>query len=72
MPHVIYNTGKTPNGAQLNYTTTKKELLAMVYALKKFRQYLIDHINCISCISLIVQMMGFIHAIYLFYIPIFE
>ena len=36
-PHVIYYASKTLNDAQLNYTTTKKELLAVVFALDKFR-----------------------------------
>ncbi|RDX95520.1 Retrovirus-related Pol polyprotein from transposon 17.6, partial [Mucuna pruriens] len=30
------------DSAQLNYTTTKKELLAIVFALDKFRSYLLD------------------------------
>ena len=33
-PHVVYYASKTLNEAQRNYTTTEKELLAVVYALK--------------------------------------
>ena len=39
--HVIYYARKVLNKAQKNYTTTEKELLAIVYAFDKFRQYLI-------------------------------
>ncbi|XP_038695435.1 uncharacterized protein LOC119992714 [Tripterygium wilfordii] len=38
--HVIYYSSQTLNDAQVNYTTTEKELLAIVFALDKFRQYL--------------------------------
>nr|GEZ77759.1 reverse transcriptase domain-containing protein [Tanacetum cinerariifolium] len=37
----IHYTSKTMNQAEANYTTTEKEMLAVVYAFKKFRSYLI-------------------------------
>ncbi|XP_058203029.1 uncharacterized protein LOC131317499 [Rhododendron vialii] len=41
VPHAIYYASKTLSGAQLNYTTTEKELLAVVFSLDKFRSYLL-------------------------------
>ncbi|KAJ9562547.1 hypothetical protein OSB04_007707 [Centaurea solstitialis] len=37
----IYYASKTLNEAQINYTTTEKELLAVVFAFERFRSYLI-------------------------------
>nr|GEV27906.1 hypothetical protein [Tanacetum cinerariifolium] len=37
----IHYTSKTMNQAENNYTTTEKEMLAVVYAFEKFRSYLI-------------------------------
>nr|GEW34950.1 reverse transcriptase domain-containing protein [Tanacetum cinerariifolium] len=39
--HPIHYTSKTMKDAQAHYTTTKKELLAVVYAFEKLRPYLV-------------------------------
>ena len=41
-PHVIYYASKPLNNTQLNYTTTEKELLVVLFSLNKFRSYLVE------------------------------
>jgi hypothetical protein len=40
--HDVYYASKTINVAQLNYATTEKEMLAVVFAFEKFRSYIIN------------------------------
>jgi hypothetical protein len=40
--HAIYYASKTLSGAQLNYATTEKELLVVVFAFEKFRSYIVN------------------------------
>ena len=40
---VIYYASQTLNDEQLNYATTEKEILAIVFAFDKFRLYLIGN-----------------------------
>jgi hypothetical protein len=39
--HAIVYASKTLIGAQLNYVTTEKELLVVIFAINKFRSYLV-------------------------------
>jgi len=55
--NAIYYASKTLNEAQVNYATTEKELLAVVFAFEKFISYIVnskvivytDHAASISC-----------------------
>ncbi|MGG6712759.1 UNVERIFIED_CONTAM: hypothetical protein ITH36_24275, partial [Salmonella enterica subsp. enterica serovar Weltevreden] len=40
--HPIYYASRTLNAAQINYATTEKEMLAVVFSFDKFRAYLLD------------------------------
>ncbi|KAL4352449.1 hypothetical protein GQ457_06G014780 [Hibiscus cannabinus] len=40
--HVIYYASRALNEAQINYTTTEKELLVVVFVFENFRSYLIE------------------------------
>ncbi|XP_021719923.1 uncharacterized protein LOC110687584 [Chenopodium quinoa] len=39
--HAIYYTSKTLSSTQMNYATTEKEMLAVIYAIDKFHSYLV-------------------------------
>lgn len=39
--HVIYYASRVLNSSQINYATTEKEMLAVVFAIDKFRSYLV-------------------------------
>lgn len=41
--HAIYYISKNLQGAELNYTIIEMELLVVIYALNKFRHYIIGY-----------------------------
>jgi hypothetical protein len=40
LPYAIYFISKDMSPAELNYTVTEKEFLAVIYAINKFRHYI--------------------------------
>jgi hypothetical protein len=40
--HAVYYASLTINEAQLNYATTKNELVAVVFTFEKFRSYILN------------------------------
>ncbi|GJZ31929.1 reverse transcriptase domain-containing protein [Tanacetum coccineum] len=54
----IHYASKTMNEAQTHYTTTEKELLAVVYAFEKFRSYLVQkHSTTLSVETCVTQVI---------------
>jgi hypothetical protein len=49
--HAIAYASKTLTGAQLNYASTEKELLVVVFAIDKFRSYLVGANNMLMKMS---------------------
>ncbi|GJZ94582.1 reverse transcriptase domain-containing protein [Tanacetum coccineum] len=54
----IYYASKTMTDAQAHYTTTEKELLAVVYAFEKFQPYLVLSKTIVNLMSLFVIKKG--------------
>ena len=54
---VIHYASSTLNNAQLNYATTEKELLAIVFAFDKFRPYLIGNKVIVHTDSLAIKYL---------------
>jgi hypothetical protein len=45
LPYAIYFISKNMSPAELNYTVTEKEFLAVIYAINKFRHYITGYSN---------------------------
>ncbi|KAL4376513.1 hypothetical protein GQ457_02G024510 [Hibiscus cannabinus] len=61
--HPIYYASKTLNDAQVNYTTTEKEMLAVIFAFDKFRSYLIGTKNHDATLKSLETQVGQISQI---------
>jgi len=48
--HAIYYASRALNEAHVNYSTTEKELLAIVFIVDKFRRYLVGSTSIINII----------------------
>ena len=48
--HVIYYASQILNDAQLNYATTEKEMIAVIFAFDKFQSYLLSS-KLVVCIN---------------------
>jgi len=58
LPHVIYYASRSLDTTQANYTTTKRELLVVVFALDKFRPYIASSSFGFSYILLVVDYVS--------------
>ncbi|KAL4385988.1 hypothetical protein GQ457_09G017520 [Hibiscus cannabinus] len=54
--HPIYYASKTLNDAQVNNTTTEKEMLAVIFTFDKFRSYLIGAKLCLLLLPALLQL----------------
>ena len=51
IPYAIYYTTKNLTPLELNYTITEKEFLVVIYAINKFRHYIIGYANFVHTVE---------------------